>query len=193
VIAAPVLALSLPFGACAAAPSPNTQLWSEADFIDSLTKGTTLTGITIARFGESLANPTLTAAGLELDHKIGHWTLGVSYRHQVVRHSTGGPSISQLAIALATYTETFGRSTIAIRARADNTLHSTGNPWRFRIRGEYRWATPRAGAISYLFVNDELFYQGSASKWSRTRAQAGSSSAVGARTSCSTINISTTS
>jgi hypothetical protein len=174
--------LALPVSALAAAPSPNAQIWSEADFIGSLGKSTTLTGITIGRFGESVPNPTLTAAGLQLDHKIGHWTLGASYRHQVVRHSTGGPSISQLAIAMATYADTFGRSTIAIRARVDNTLHSSGNPWRFRIRGEYRWATPKAGQVSYLFINDEFFYQGSASEWSRTRTQAGMNLKFGRRT-----------
>jgi Protein of unknown function (DUF2490) len=157
----------------AAPPDPDAQVWSETDLIGAVGKNTTLTGIAIARFGEDVANPTLTALGLQADHKIGKWTLAASYRHQVVRHESGGPTISQLAIAMATYTDTFGRSTIAIRTRADNTLHSTGNPWRFRIRGEYRWSTPRAGPISYVFVNDEAFYQGSASEWTRNRAQAG--------------------
>jgi hypothetical protein len=157
----------------AAPPEPNAQVWSEADFKGSLAKDTTLTGIAIARFGEDLANPTLTALGLQVGRSVGKWTLAASYRHQVVRHSSGGPTISQLAIAMTTFTDTFGRSTIAIRARADNTLHSSGNPWRFRLRGEFPWSTPGAGPITYLFVNDEVFYQGSAGEWSRNRAQVG--------------------
>jgi len=169
----PAWAVGATFPALAAPPDPNAQVWSETDFIGSLAKDTTLTGIAIARFGEDVANPTLTALGLQVDHKIGKWTVAAGYRHQVVRHETTGPSISQLAIAMATYSDTFGRSTIAIRARADNTLHSSGNPWRFRIRVEYRWSTPGAAPISYVFVNDEAFYQGSASEWSRNRAQAG--------------------
>lgn len=168
-----------PLTTLAATPSPDAQLWSEADFIGSLSKETTLTGIAIARVGQSVANPTLTALGLQLDRKVGHWTFGVSYRHEVVRHSTGGPSISQLALAVATYEVRWDRSTIAVRGRVDDTLHSTGNPWRFRIRPEYRWATQGFGPISYLFVNDEVFYQGSAGEWSRNRAQVGLGLALG--------------
>lgn len=163
---APLTTLAVP-------PSPDAQLWAEADFIGSLSRETTLTGIAIARAGESVPNPTLTATGLQLDHKVGHWTFGVSYRHQVVKHSTGGPSISQLALAVATYNVRLNRSTIGVRARVDNTLHSSGNPWRFRIRPEYRWATQGFGPISYLFANDEFFYQGSVGEWSRSRAQGG--------------------
>ena len=172
----------VPLTSLAATPSPDAQLWSEADFIGSLSKKTTLTGIAIARVGQSVPNPTLTALGLQLDQKVAHWTFGVSYRRTVVRHSTGGPSISQLAIAMATYEVRLDRSTIEVRGRVDNTLHSTGNPWRFRIRPEYRWAIEGVGPISYLFVNDEFFYQGSAGEWSRNRAQIGLGLALGRAT-----------
>jgi len=173
-------ALAAPL-ARSAVPDPDAQLWSEADLIGALAKNTTLTGIVIGRFGQELPNPTLTALGLDLSQRVGHWTFEAGFRHQAVAHSTGGPSISGLAIAVVTYSRTFARSTIAIRSRADNTLHSSGNPWRFRIRGEYRWATPTAGPISYLFINDEEFYQGSASEWSRNRAQAGMNFVLGER------------
>ena len=72
-----------------------------------------LSGILIGRAGESVPNPTLTAFRLQLDRKVGHWTFGLGYRHQAVRHSTGGPDISQLAIAVATFGEEFGRSAIS--------------------------------------------------------------------------------
>ena len=156
-----------------ATPSPDAQIWSEADFIGSLSRQTTLTGIVIGRAGESVPNPTLTALGLQLDRKLGHWSFGLGYRHETERHATGGPDISQLALAVATFREDFGRSAVQIRSRVDNTLHSSGNPWRFRIRAEYRWATLGLRPINYLFLNDEAFYQGSAGEWSRNRAQGG--------------------
>jgi len=155
----------------AATPSRDAQIWSEADFIGFLSKQTTLTGILIGRAGESVPNPTLTALGLQLDQKFRHWSIGLGYRRQAVRHSTGGPDISRLAIAVAAFREDFGRSAVQIRTRIDNTLHSSGNPWRFRLRAEYRWATPGMRPISYLFLNDEAFY--SAGEWSRNRAQGG--------------------
>ena len=71
--------------------------------------------------------------------------------------------------------------TTLIRGRTDNTLHSSGNPWRFRIRGKYRWATPSAGPVAYVYINDEALYQGSAGEWSRNRAQAGMDLTVGKR------------
>ena len=140
-----------------------------------------LIGIVIGRFGQSLPNPTLSALGLDLGHDVGHWSFEVGLRHQAVAHSSGVPSITGLAIAMATYSRTFGRSTIAIRGRTDNTLRSSGNPWRFRIRGEYRWATPSAGPVAYVYINDEGLYQGSAGEWSRNRAQAGMDLTVGKR------------
>jgi len=167
------LALAAPTWALAATPSADAQLWSEADFVGALTKNISLTGIAIARVAESVHNPTLTALGLGLDGNLGHWILATSYRHELIGHATGGPPISQLATAMAAYTANFDRSTVEIRGRTDNTLNSTGNPWRFRIRGEYRRVSAEVQAISYSFINDEVFYDGSTSDWSRNRAQAG--------------------
>jgi len=177
-LAAAVLAAA---PAVASVPDPDAQLWTEADLIGALATNTALTGILIGRFGRDLPNPTLTALGVDLSQRVGDWTFEAGLRHQAVAHSTGGPSISGLAIAVVTYSRTFVRSTIAIRSRIDNTLHSSGNPWRFRIRGEYRWALPTAGPISYVFINDEALYQGSAREWFRNRAQTGMDFALGKR------------
>jgi Protein of unknown function (DUF2490) len=177
-----VAVLGAPLATLAVTPSPDAQIWSQADVVGGLTPGTTLTGTLIARAGEALPDPTLTALGLQLDQRLGALILSVGYRHEVDRHSTGGPDVTQLALLETTYVVRADRSTIELRARADNTLHTSGNPWRFRIRGEYRWATRGMDPLSYVFVNDEEFYQASEHEWSRNRAQAGIDLAISRRT-----------
>lgn len=124
------------------------QIWSQADVVGGLTLGTTLTGTLIARAGEAEPDPTLTALGLQLDQRLRALILAAGYRHAVARHPTGGPDVTQLVLLESTYVVRADRSTLIFRARADNTLHSFGNPWRFRIRGEYRWVTRCMDPIS---------------------------------------------
>ena len=154
---------------------PDDQLWSELDVIAPLGEKTSVTGIAQLRLSEELPNPTYSAGGLDLNYKTGNWTLSAGYRHQVTgdRGEEDYPNITQIALVMATYAWRLGRSTVLFRTRLENTITASGNPWRVRFRGEYRWATGGLDPISYLFVNDEVFYQFSDDEWFRNRFRAG--------------------
>jgi len=176
-------ALGTSTGVWAGTGVPDEQLWTELDVSGPLGTDNTITGVAQLRLSESLANPTFTALGVDLDHKSGEWTLGIGYRHQVTGDRQGEDiNITQVLRANATWKHRFGRSTIAVRTRVENTLTASGNPWRVRVRPEYRWATPDWGSVSYLFVNNEVYYQFSNDEFFRNRFQAGANLVLGERT-----------
>jgi hypothetical protein len=178
-----LLAATLAAAANAGTGVPDDQLWSELDVVAPLADKVTITGIAQLRLSESLPNPVLTAGGLDLNYKDGEWTFGVGYRHQVTGDRVNeNPNVTQIALVMTTYTHRFGRNTIAVRARFEDTITASSNPWRARLRGEYRYATEGLGCVSYLFVNDEGFYQFSDSEWFRNRAQAGADLRLGKHT-----------
>ena len=45
-----------------------------------------------------------------------------------------------------------------VRLRLDDTLNASSNPYRARVRLEYRWATEGLRWVSSLFTDDEVFY-----------------------------------
>jgi Protein of unknown function (DUF2490) len=178
------LAVALPTSASAGTGVPDEQLWTELDVIAPVADNTTITGIGQLRLSESLSNPILTALGADLNYKTGEWTLGVGYRHEVTGNRQGeNPDITQVVRLPVTWARRFGRSTVAIRFMPQNTLTASSNPWRLRLRAEYRWATENWGPISYLYSNDEVFYQFSDNELFRNRFQAGLSLRCGERTS----------
>jgi hypothetical protein len=153
---------------------PDTQLWTELDVVAPLASNTTITGIGQLRLSETISNPTLTAAGADLNYKYGEWMLSVGYRHQVTGNREGEDvNVTQLALLMGTWARRFGRSTIALRTRVENTITASGNPWRARFRAEYRWATEDWGLMSYLYTSDEVFYRFDKDEFWRNRFQAG--------------------
>jgi len=60
-----------------------------------------------------------------------------------------------------------------VRTRVEDTLTASSNPWRARLRFEYRWATEDWGLVSYLYSNDEVFYRFTDDEFWRNRFQAG--------------------
>ncbi len=143
----------------------------------------TLTGVAQLRLSDSLSNPTFTAGGLDLDRKTGDWTLGIGYRHQVTGNRQGEDvNITQVLRLNATWQFRSGRNTFAIRTRVENTLTASGNPWRVRLRPEYRWSPYDWGMVSYLYANDEVFYRFSDDEFFRNRFQSGMNLAFGKRT-----------
>jgi len=178
------LAAANPIATRAATGEPDTQLWSELDVSAPLGENTTIIGLGQLRLSESLSNPVLTTLGVELSYKTGEWTLGGGYRHQVTPNREGEDvKVTQLAVMRATWTRRFGRSTIAIRTRADNTINAESNPWIARFRLEYRWATENLRPISYLYSSDEVFYRFAVSEFYRNRFQAGLNLMFGERLS----------
>ena len=163
---------------------PDDQLWTELDVIAPLATNTTITGVAQLRLSETLPNPILTALGADLNYKLGEWTLGIGYRHEVTGNRQGEePNITQVLRLPATWARRFGRSTVAIRTMVQDTLTASSNPWRMRLRAEYRWATETWGPIAYLYANDEVFYQFSDDEFYRNRFQAGLNLRFGERTS----------
>jgi hypothetical protein len=46
---------------------------------------------------------------------------------------------------MPTYSGQIGPGTLAIRCRVDNTITSSSNPWRLRLRAEYQWSIEDLG------------------------------------------------
>jgi len=179
--------LGAPTAAWAGTGVPDDQLWSELDVIAPIAANTSITGIGQLRLSETLPNPTLTALGADVNYKDGEWTVSLGYRHQLTGNRQGEEvNVTQVALLTATWARRFGRSTLAIRTRVEDTLTASGNPWRARLRAEYRWATEDWGPISYLYTSDEVFYQFSDDEFWRNRFQAGLNFAFGKRTSLRT-------
>jgi len=169
------VAFAAPIPSWAGTGVPDDQLWTELDVTAPLGDSFSVTGIAQLRLSETLPNPTYSASGLDLNYKTGSWTFSLGYRHQVTgdRGQEENPNITQLVRLTGTHAWRFGRSTVLFRTRIENTLTASSNPWRVRLRGEYRWATEGLGPISYLFTNDEVYYQFSNDEWFRNRFQAG--------------------
>jgi hypothetical protein len=158
---------------------PDTQLWSELNVTGPLMDKFTITGVAQWRGSDSLPNPTYTAGGVDLNYEGETWEFSLGYRHQVTGHETYDPTVTQIARLTAAHRWKIDRSTIIVRFRVENTITASDNPWRIRLRAEYRWATQGLRdisylrAISYLYTNDEVFYRFDKDQWFRNRFQAG--------------------
>jgi len=174
-----VAALNVPHAASGGTGVPDAQLWTEVDVTGALATDITITGIARFRFSESLANPTLASPGVDLNYKFGEWTVSAGYRYDATAQrepeTVEGKSvkISQTALLMGKRAWRFGRNTIAVRLRLDDTINATSNPYRARVRLEYRWAIEGLRWVSYLFANDEVFYEFQDQNWFRNRFRAG--------------------
>jgi hypothetical protein len=179
---AAVTALALCCRGWAGTGVADNQLWSELDALVALSSDFSVTAVAQLRLSEDLPNPTLAAAGADVSYRNGDWTLAAGYRGEISGNRVVGRSKTQLALMMASWRQRFGRSEFDLRARLEDTLGAAGNPYRARLRAEYRWNLPRAGLVSYVFVNDEGFYRIAGDEWYQNRAQGGTDLALGART-----------
>jgi len=183
-----VAALAVPLAARAGTGAPDTQLWTELDVTGPLATNTTITGIAKVRVSESLPNPTVTSLEADLNHKVGDWWLSIGYRHEVTpqrpEETVDGRDvkITQTVKLFGSRAWRFGRNTLALRLRLDDTLNASSNPYRARVRLEYRWATEGLSWMSYLFANDEVFYEFQDQEWYRNRFRAGANLVLSERT-----------
>lgn len=167
---------------------PDTQLWTELDVTGPLSTNITITGVARLRLSESLPNPTLASPGMDLNYKAGQWTVSAGYRYDASAahepETVGGKTakISQVALLMGKRAWRFGRNTLAVRLRFDDTTNASSNPYRARIRLEYRWRTEGRRWVSYLFTNDEVFYEFEDQKWFRNRFRAGANLKLSERT-----------
>ena len=174
-----IAACAAPVAAWGGTGEPDTQLWTEVDVTGPLATNTTITGVARLRLSESLPNPTLLSPGVDLNYKAGEWTVSAGYRYDATAEhepeTVGGKSvkISQVVLLMGKRAWRFGRNTLAVRLRLDDTTNASSNPYRARIRLEYRWATEGLRWVSYLFTNDEVFYEFQDQNWFRNRFRAG--------------------
>ena len=181
-------ACTAPLSALAGTGEPDTQLWTELDVTGPLATNTTITGVARLRLSESLPNPTLASPGVDLNYEAGAWTISAGYRYDATAErepeTVGGKTITvkQVALLMGKRAWRFGRNTLAVRLRLDDTINASSNPYRARVRLEYRWATEGLRWVSYLFTNDEVFYEFQDQKWFRNRFRAGANLKLSKRT-----------
>ena len=158
---------------------PDEQLWTELDVTAPLVDDVTITGVGRLRFSETLPNPTLSSLGADLNYLLGVWTVSAGYLHEVTPErppeTIDGNSvkITQVVRLMGKRAWRFGRNTLGLRLRLDDTLNASSNPYRARVRLEYRWATEGIRWMSYVFANDEVFYEFQDQKFFRNRFRAG--------------------
>ena len=183
-----VCACAAPLAVWAGTGVPDTQLWTELDVTGPLTTNTTITGVARVRLSESLPNPTLASPGVDLNYEAGEWTVSAGYRYDATAQrepeTVDGKSVKirQVALLMGKRGWRFGRNTLALRLRFDDIISASSNPYRARVRLEYRWATEGLRWVSYLFTNDEVFYEFQDQKWFRNRFRAGANLKLTERT-----------
>jgi hypothetical protein len=183
-----IAACAAPLAAWAGTGAPDTQLWTEVDVTGPLATNTTITGVARLRLSESEPNPTLLSPGVDLNYRAGEWRVSAGYRYDATAQrepeTIGGKSvkISQTALLMGSRAWRFGRNTLALRLRLDDTLNASSNPYRARIRLEYRWASEGLRRVSYLFTSDEVFYEFQDQAWFRNRFRAGANLTLTERT-----------
>ncbi|MBV8876648.1 MAG: DUF2490 domain-containing protein [Gammaproteobacteria bacterium] len=180
--------LALPCAAWAGTGVPDTQLWTELDVTGPIATDTTVTGIAKVRLSETLANPTMTSLEVDLNHKFREWWVSIGYVHEATpirpeETVEGRPvNIKQVIRLFGSRAWRFGRNTLALRLRLDDTLNASSNPYRGRVRLEYRWATEGLSWMSYVFASDEVFYEFQDQEWFRNRFRAGANLILSERT-----------
>jgi len=178
----------MPLVVWAGTGEPDAQLWTELDVTGPIATNTTITGIAKVRFSESLTNPTLTSGEVNLNHRIGDWNLGIGYAHELTpqrpEENIDGKDVkvTQVVRVFGTYAWRWERNTLSLRLRLDDTLNASSNPYRARVRLEYRWATAGLSCMSYLFASDEVFYEFQDQQWYRNRFRAGTNLVLTERT-----------
>jgi hypothetical protein len=152
----------------------DSQSWNEVDATHLLNENLTATGIVTARVGNGLPNPTLSAAGVQIDYRVGSWTSTATGYYVSVRdlHTGIGTAIWLPAAAL-TYSIDVGRLKVSDRNRLEQLEGIAGTPTRYRNRASLTWAVSEIDRLTDAFIADELFYDFTKGRWSRNRIQAG--------------------
>jgi Protein of unknown function (DUF2490) len=161
--------------AFAAAPSVDSQLWSELDATHALSADLSATAIVTTRLGNDLPNPTLTAGGLQFDYRLGSsWVVsGTGYYVSIRNAESGSRTAVWLPAAALTYQIDVGRLVLSDRNRVEQLEGLPGSPTRYRNRASAYWHVAVGHELTDVFVADEVFYDFSRSSWTRNRAQTG--------------------
>jgi len=152
----------------------DNQLWDELDASYQFAPEWSATAIVTTRLGDDLPNPTLTAAGLQVDYRIGNWTAtGTGYYVSIRSAESGARTAIWLPAAALTYAIAFGPVALSDRNRVEQLEGLPGSPIRYRNRASSYWRLPGAHGWPDVFAADEVFYDFATDRWTRNRAQAG--------------------
>jgi hypothetical protein len=158
----------------AAVSSVDSQLWSELDATHPFSADSSATAILTARLGNDLPNPTLSAAGLQFDHRMSSWTASATGYYVSIRSAdTGARTTVWLPAAAIAYQFDVGAFSLNDRNRIEQLEGLTGSPTRYRNRARVDWHLWWGSAPTDIFITDEVFYDFSKDRWTRNRAQAG--------------------
>jgi hypothetical protein len=158
----------------ATASSVDSQLWSELDATHPISADLSVTAIVTARLGNDLPNPTLAAAGLQFDYRIGSWIAsGTGYYVSIRNAETGARTTVWLPAAALSYQIDVGAFGLADRNRIEQLESIPGSPTRYRNRASVYWHIAGNTFSPDVFVSDEVFYDFSKDSWTRNRAQGG--------------------
>jgi hypothetical protein len=161
-------------GAVAAALNTDSQLWSELDVRYPVAADWSATGILTTRLGNDLPNPTLSAAGLQIDYRFGSWIASATGYYVSIRSAQSGARTAiWLPAAALTYEIRFGPVALSDRNRLEQLEGIPGSPGRYRNRACADWHILGEGRLTGVFLADEAFYDLSTDRWSRNRAQVG--------------------
>jgi hypothetical protein len=160
--------------ATATVSSVDSQLWSELDATNAINADLSVTAIVTARLGNDLPNPTLAAAGLQFDYRLGSWIAsGTGYYVSIRSAETGARTTVWLPAAALTYEFDLGCLSFADRNRVEQLEGPPGSPTRYRNRASVYWHLAGGTASTDVFISDEIFYDFSKDSWTRNRAQGG--------------------
>jgi hypothetical protein len=158
----------------AAAPYVDSQFWSELDAKYQIAAAWSVTGIATTRLGNELPNPTLTAAGLQIDYRFGSWIASATGYYVSIRNAQSGARTTiWLPAAALTYEVSYGPVVLSDRNRVEQLEGIPGSPGRYRNRAGADCNIPAGRQLTDVFLADEAFYDFSTDRWSRNRAMAG--------------------
>lgn len=154
----------------AAARAQTAQSWNEVDVAASW-RIVAFTLPLVARMDSRLPNPQLLAAGLTADLPL-PWELTLTGGYLFVDLPQRTPSDVRVPLAALSKSFRIGRVTVADRNRFEKLIGLSTSPVRYRNR---LLANLPLGATGrwHAFIDDEVFYDFSASHWTQNRFQVG--------------------
>lgn len=158
------------------------QSWNELDVVTRLTRSLDATWIAEGRFSSELPNPTVYAAGTELNFSLAkHLVLAPTYYYHASLTASGASQHRSIAMVALTPKLEWKRLTISDRNRFIGDLRTGDQFFAYtnRPRIDYRAGPPRWNTS--LFAWGEAFYRSDHGGWSRSRFAAGCRKALNDR------------
>jgi hypothetical protein len=158
-----------------AAPSSDSQVWTEIDLTKAVSDRFTLTATLADRLGDGLPNPTLWGGGLTGELRLSpNWSVGGgAYEVQARSASSGHRLDATLPLAYVTGAWEVAGMRLSNRNRIEDVLGVPGHPWRYRNRLQVDRPIEGLPPVRSIFASDEVFYDFDHERFSRNRAQVG--------------------